>query len=52
MKALEGGCSVPLGVYSTMEGRTLRLEGGVFAFDGKQCIVRSKEIGLKDSSEK
>ncbi|GFV39139.1 porphobilinogen deaminase [Trichonephila clavipes] len=39
MKALEGGCSVPIGVYSKLENKKLTLKGGVFSLDGSKSII-------------
>lgn len=41
MKRLEGGCSVPLGVSSVLEGGTLTLSSIVCSLDGKTEIVQS-----------
>ncbi|RKO89239.1 porphobilinogen deaminase, dipyromethane cofactor binding domain-containing protein [Blyttiomyces helicus] len=35
MRALEGGCSVPLGVWSELENGALKLVGSVTSLDGK-----------------
>ena len=39
---LEGGCQVPIGVYATIEGDSLRLRGLVGSLDGKQIIKAEK----------
>ncbi|GFR20520.1 porphobilinogen deaminase [Trichonephila clavata] len=39
MKALEGGCSVPIGVCSKLENQKLKLKGGVFSLDGSKSII-------------
>ncbi|GFS93764.1 porphobilinogen deaminase [Nephila pilipes] len=39
MKALEGGCSVPIGVYSKLKDKKLTLRGGVFSLDGSKSII-------------
>lgn len=36
MRRLEGGCSVPLGVHTVLEGDTLTMVGGVFSLDGSE----------------
>ena len=38
LEELGGGCQVPIGAYSTMEGTDLFLTGGVFAPDGSEMI--------------
>eukprot|EP00054_Salpingoeca_dolichothecata_P013550 m.75702 g.75702 ORF g.75702 m.75702 type:complete len:346 (+) comp20534_c0_seq2:100-1137(+) len=41
MRALEGGCSVPLGVHTQLdeEKNILTMTGGVYSLDGKESIV-------------
>lgn len=43
LRRLEGGCSVPIGVFTeyTPETKTLVLHGGVFSLDGSQQAVGS-----------
>lgn len=41
MKTLEGGCSAPVAVCSSMKGDKLTLKGGVFSLDGSECIIDS-----------
>ncbi|XP_035225391.1 porphobilinogen deaminase-like isoform X2 [Stegodyphus dumicola] len=50
MKTLEGGCSVPVAVYSKIEGKKLTLQGGVFSLDGCKSIIEkiSTEIEHAD----
>jgi len=38
MRALEGGCSVPIGVSSDLEGGMLRLRGAVHSLDGTERV--------------
>ncbi|KAG8190135.1 hypothetical protein JTE90_026703 [Oedothorax gibbosus] len=49
MRALEGGCSVPIGVNSKIENNELTLEGGVFSLDGSKSIIEklSKNVYKK-----
>ncbi|MGD1865067.1 MAG: hydroxymethylbilane synthase, partial [Phormidesmis sp.] len=37
-RELEGGCQVPIGVNTTIEGDTLTLKGIVASLDGQQLI--------------
>ncbi len=39
LKRLEGGCSIPVFAYATMEQDHLHLKGGLFSLDGKQRII-------------
>lgn len=41
LKTLEGGCSVPVSVHSTLTKSQISLTGAVFSIDGKQCVVHS-----------
>ena len=41
---LEGGCQVPIGVYATIEGNTMRLRGLVGSLDGKQ-VLKAEQTG-------
>eukprot|EP00741_Cyanophora_paradoxa_P021662 tig00000241_g20908.t1 len=38
MRELEGGCQVPIGVFTSIEGDKLTLTGAVLSLDGKQCV--------------
>jgi len=38
LRSLEGGCQVPIGVNTTIEGNTLTLKGIVASLDGQQLI--------------
>ncbi|CAL1284870.1 unnamed protein product [Larinioides sclopetarius] len=49
MKTLEGGCSVPIGVYSTFENKKLTLRGGVYSLDGSKSIIEEIADDLYDS---
>ncbi len=48
---LEGGCQVPIGVNSFIDGDELVLTGMVASLDGKR-LIRDKEKGLAINSEK
>ncbi len=50
LKELEGGCQVPIGVNSKLEGEKLILTGMVASLDGKK-LIRDKSIGSKSSPE-
>ncbi|MBD2576111.1 hydroxymethylbilane synthase [Oscillatoria sp. FACHB-1406] len=38
LRCLEGGCQVPIGVNTTIEGKTLTLTGMVASLDGKRLV--------------
>ncbi|WAR04355.1 HEM3-like protein [Mya arenaria] len=39
LKQLEGGCSVPVCVCSTLTDSQISLKGGVYSIDGKQSVI-------------
>ncbi len=41
LRALQGGCQVPIGAYSQFEGGTLSLKGIVLSVDGKAHVAES-----------
>lgn len=55
MKTLEGGCSAPVAVCSSMDNDKLTLKGGVFSLDGSESIIDnatySIDISTKESEE-
>ncbi|MEM9272492.1 MAG: hydroxymethylbilane synthase [Cyanobacteria bacterium P01_F01_bin.143] len=50
LRALEGGCQVPIGVNTSIEGDTLTLVGMVASLDGKQ-LIRDTISGAKSNAE-
>ncbi len=48
LRELEGGCQVPIGVNSKIEGNRLILSGMVASLDGKQLIRDEKTGDIKD----
>jgi hydroxymethylbilane synthase len=50
LRTLEGGCQVPIGVSTFLEGETLTLEGMVASLDGK-TLIRDKKQGLASDPE-
>lgn len=46
LRKLEGGCSVPVAVQSSIENEKLILKGGVFSLDGSQSIIEKLSIKL------
>ena len=45
LSRLEGGCQVPIGVYATVDGESIRIRGLVGSLDGKQ-ILKSEISGI------
>lgn len=50
LRFLEGGCQVPIGVFSAIEGENLTLQGMVASLDGKQ-LIRDTHSGLATDAE-
>ena len=50
MRKLEGGCSVPIGVCSSLEDKILSLHGLVASLDGQQIVEFNEKISLKKST--
>lgn len=50
LRELEGGCQVPIGVNTTIEGDTLTLTGIVASLDGKK-LVKDSVTGLATDAE-
>lgn len=51
LRELEGGCQVPIGVNTTIEGDTLTLTGIIASLDGEK-IVKDSISGLATDAEK
>ncbi len=48
LRTLGGGCSVPVGVHSTIEKGSLVLEGAVFSLDGSEMVEATSSLQLPD----
>lgn len=44
LRALEGGCQIPIGAFAELDGESLRLQGLVAAIDG-QPTIRGESVG-------
>lgn len=51
LRELEGGCQVPVGCYSEVNGDKIKLTGMVASLDGKVRICKSVESSLEEASE-
>ncbi len=51
LNALQGGCQVPIGVYSSVKGDEITMEGMVGSLDGK-IVLRDKKSGHIENPEK
>ena len=52
LRELEGGCQVPVGCYSEVNGEQIKLTGMVASIDGKIRICKSVETSMEEASEK
>ncbi|KOH43496.1 hydroxymethylbilane synthase [Sunxiuqinia dokdonensis] len=52
LRELEGGCQVPVGCFSEVNGDRIKLTGMVASLDGKIRIKKSVETTLDEASEK
>ena len=50
LRELEGGCQVPIGVNTSIEGETLTLVGMVASLDGKQ-LIKDQVTGNRSDAE-
>lgn len=50
LRELEGGCQVPIGVNTAVDGETLQLTGMVASLDGK-CLLRDSVSGAAAAAE-
>ena len=50
LRALEGGCQVPIGALATVDGERLTLRALVASLDGTR-VVRAEETGTADEAE-
>ena len=46
LRALQGGCQVPIGAYSLFDGTTLSLKGIVLSVDGKAHVEESATMAI------
>jgi hydroxymethylbilane synthase len=52
LRTLEGGCQVPVGCYSEVNGQQIKLTGMAASVDGKNLIRQSVTTSLDEASEK
>ena len=51
MRTLQGGCHVPVGVVTTLEGQKVHLKGRILNLDGSQCVESEKQGSISDAGE-
>jgi hydroxymethylbilane synthase len=51
MRTLQGGCHVPVGVVTTLEGQNVHLKGRILNLDGSQCVESEKQGSISDAGE-
>uniref|UniRef100_A0A3B4DUX0 hydroxymethylbilane synthase n=1 Tax=Pygocentrus nattereri TaxID=42514 RepID=A0A3B4DUX0_PYGNA len=47
LKQLEGGCSVPVAVYTEMKNSVLYLTGAVYSLDGSDCLKETMQTNIE-----
>lgn len=52
LRQLEGGCQVPVGCFSEVDGDQIKLTGMVASLDGKTMIRKSVQSSVEEASEK
>lgn len=50
LAAMHGGCSIPLGVHTRIEGDTITLAATISDFDGPRCIKRTASSPIADAA--
>lgn len=51
LRALGGGCQLPIGAYATVDGRTIRLRGLVIAPDGSKIVGGTLSSNANNAEE-
>lgn len=51
LRGLEGGCSLPVGAYASLQSGALRLQGRVIAIDGSRQLDLKSEAAMKEHRE-
>ena len=51
LAAMHGGCSIPLGVYSTIEGRNITIQAVIADIEGKYYLKRSQTINVEQAKQ-
>ncbi|MEN9208225.1 MAG: hydroxymethylbilane synthase [Gloeomargarita sp. GMQP_bins_120] len=51
LRQLEGGCQVPIGVHSQLEGEMLTLSGVVLSLDGQQRVAGTQTARVTNETE-
>uniref|UniRef100_A0A2C9JTX4 hydroxymethylbilane synthase n=1 Tax=Biomphalaria glabrata TaxID=6526 RepID=A0A2C9JTX4_BIOGL len=46
LRKLEGGCSVPVSVFTEISDNQMRIRGGVFSIDGSQVVQHTEVVNL------
>ncbi len=49
MKAMDGGCSIPVFGLATLAGDQIQLKGGIISLDGKK-VIRKTIAGPKEKA--
>lgn len=50
LKAIQGGCSIPVFGYAHLEGNLISLKGGIISLDGTQ-VIKVKQTGIIEDAK-
>ena len=50
LKAIQGGCSIPVFGYAHLEGNLISLKGGIISLDGTQ-VIKIKQNGIIEDAK-
>jgi len=48
LKQLEGGCQLPCGIHSRLEGGRIKMTGALFSIEGKDFVEKTAEFSAAD----
>jgi len=49
LASMHGGCSIPLGVYSQIDGDSISIDAAILDLEGSRCVNRSKTAALNQA---
>jgi len=49
LASMHGGCSIPLGVYSQIDGDSISIDAAILDLEGSRCVKRSKTAALNQA---
>jgi len=49
LASMHGGCSIPLGVYSQIDGDSITIDAGILDLEGSRCVRRSMTAAVNQA---